>query len=113
MSVNFLETTSMPLPSKENGGEYKDKKLIHICEVCGKREILTPEEGYKRNWDYSPYMYPFKLISPRTCGDCGIEKTVWWEIAAKHKNFEDLTESQKQTIKRIYNEPESIIAENK
>lgn len=21
-----------------------DKKLIHICEVCGKTEILTPEE---------------------------------------------------------------------
>ena len=22
-----------------------DRKLIHICEVCGKTEILTPEEG--------------------------------------------------------------------
>ena len=21
------------------------KKLIHICEVCGKTEILTPEES--------------------------------------------------------------------
>lgn len=23
-----------------------DKKLIHICEVCGKTEILTPEEAF-------------------------------------------------------------------
>ena len=28
-----------------------DKKLIHICEVCGKTEILTPEEAVNEGWD--------------------------------------------------------------
>lgn len=107
-----FKRTSMPLPSKENGGEYKDKKLIHLCEACGKRETLTPEEGFRMGWDYAPYMYPFQVISPRTCGECGIEGTAYWEITENGKNFEDLTERQKQTIIRIYNEPESIITEN-
>ena len=31
-----------------------DKKLIHICEVCGKTEILTPEEAFNEGWDYPP-----------------------------------------------------------
>jgi hypothetical protein len=99
----------MPLPSKDNGGEYKDKKLIHICEICEKHEILTPEEGYKAGWDYSPYMYPFKVISPRTCPNCGIENTVWADIPLRHKSFNELTTKQKEVVKRIYKEPESII----
>ena len=28
-----------------------DKKLIHICEVCGKTETLTPEEAFNEGWD--------------------------------------------------------------
>lgn len=27
-------------------------KLKHICEVCGRAEILTPEEAYRAGWDY-------------------------------------------------------------
>ncbi len=83
---------------------------IHICEVCGKREVLTPQEGYQKGWDYAPYMYPFKVISPRTCNECTIEKTVYWQVAVLHKIFSDLTEEQKETIKRIYIEPDSILA---
>lgn len=33
-----------------------DRKLIHICEVCGKTEILTPEEAFNDGWDYPPRM---------------------------------------------------------
>lgn len=85
-------------------------KRVHsyITEVCGKREILTPEQGYKAGWDYAPYMYPFKVLSPRTCEKCGMEKTAYWAIAAKNKTFDEITVSQKETIKRIYNEPDSI-----
>ena len=36
-----------------------DKKLIHICEVCGKTEILTPEEAFNEGWDYLPRMGGF------------------------------------------------------
>ncbi len=111
MKINFLET-SLPLSSKNNSSEYKDTKLVHICKICGSQEILTPEEGFQRGWDYAPRMYPFKLISPRTCGNCGIEGTVWWEIALNHKLVEELTEEQRKTIVRILNEPESIIAKD-
>ncbi len=109
MGVNFKET-KMPLPKIENCGEYKDRKIIHICEVCRKCEVLTPRAGYEKGWDFSPYMYPFKVVSPRICNECTIEKTVYWQIAVNHKSFSDLTDMQKETIKRIYGEPESILA---
>ena len=32
------------------------KKLMHICEVCGKTEILTSEESFNAGWDYPPRM---------------------------------------------------------
>ena len=76
---------------------------------CIKHFIL--EEGFAEGWDYAPRMYPFKVISPRTCGNCGgIEGTAWYEICVKHKKFDELTEKQKQTVMRICNEPESIMA---
>ena len=46
-----------------------DKKLIHICEVCGKTEILTPKEAFNEGWDYPPRMGGFGIVGPRTCGD--------------------------------------------
>ncbi|WP_353892908.1 hypothetical protein PRVXH_002298 [Proteinivorax hydrogeniformans] len=110
--INFKET-SMPLPNKDNREKFKNQKLRFVCEACGQKMIMTPAEGYKAGWDYPPYMYPFSVISPRTCNKCGIEKTVWWEICMKHKTFEELTDSQKETIERIYREPESIIVKDK
>lgn len=38
-----------------------DRKLIHICEVCGKTEIMTPEAAFNDGWDYPPRMGPFGL----------------------------------------------------
>lgn len=97
------------MPNIENCREYKERKFNHICEVCQKQEILTPREGYENGWDYAPYMFPFGVISPRTCNECSIEKTVYWQIAVNHKAISDLTDTQKETIKRIYNEPDSIL----
>ena len=110
MKVDLVET-KMPLPSKDNDKEYANVKLNHICEVCGVEKWLTPEEGFAEGWDYASRMYPFKVISPRTCGNCGgIEGTAWYEICVKHKRFDELTDKQKQTVMRIYNEPNSIMA---
>ena len=108
MGIEFKET-SLPFPNGNNGNEYKNQKLLHICGVCGRQEIFTPEEGYKAGWDYAPQMYPFKIISPRTCNKCGIENTAWWQICVKKKTFDELSDQQKETVKRIYNEPESIL----
>ena len=49
----------------------EDKYLLrHICEVCGRTEILTPEEAHSQGWDYPPKMGRFRIISPRTCPNC-------------------------------------------
>ena len=85
------------------------KKYIHVCEVCGRRESLTPEEAYEEGWDYPPKMGAFGILSPRTCPFCSIDKTSWWAIAVEHKSKEELTDEQLETIRRVKNEPDSII----
>ena len=88
-----------------------DKKLIHICEVCGKTEILTPEEAFNDGWDYPPRMGGLGIVGPRTCGECPINLTVWWALVSEKKSISELSEKQRETIKRIQGEPESIIPE--
>ena len=90
-------------------GEKMDKKLIHICEVCGKTEIMTPEEAFNGGWDYPPRMGGFGIVGPRTCGDCPINLTVWWALVSEKKSVSELSQQQRETIKRIQGEPESII----
>jgi len=92
----------------EKNYEEGDIVLRHICENCGKEQLLTSEEGYKQGWDYPPKMGAFKIISPRTCGDCGINTTLWWEITCNKTLPDQLSERHKQTLKRILTEPESI-----
>ncbi|WP_346835900.1 hypothetical protein [Paenibacillus polymyxa] len=86
--------------------------LRHICEVCGKEEILTPEQAHAQGWDYPPQMGQFKVLSPRTCGSCTINRTLWWAINVEGKQTDSLTENQIQTLKRISQEPESILVTN-
>ena len=85
-----------------------DLKLLHICENCGKQEILTSEEGYDRGWDYPPRMGEFKIVSPRTCGNCVIDTTLWWELVCKKTPLQQLSAKHLETLNRILNEPESI-----
>ena len=87
-------------------------KLIHICEVCGKTEIMTPDEAFENGWDYPPRMGAFGVVSPRTCGDCAINLTAWWSLACEKKSINELSEMQKETIKRIQQEPGSIISKD-
>ena len=87
----------------------EEQPLRHICEVCGKDELLTPQESFEAGWDYPPRMGQFGVISPRTCGDCPIDATVWWAAAVEHRAAEELTEAQIRTIARIQSEPESIL----
>ena len=89
----------------------KETKLLHVCEVCGKTEILTPQEAYEAGWDYPPIMGQFGVVSPRKCPDCGIEGTVWAELTLRNKKPEELSKVQLQTLMRILDEPESILIE--
>lgn len=86
--------------------------LLHICEVCLKEEVLTPEEAYEQGWDYPPKMYAYRLVSPRTCGSCGIYGSLWWALTVEGKQIADLSERQLQTLHRILNEPHSIMISN-
>lgn len=84
-------------------------RLKYICETCGKIEIYDDEEkAFVNGWDYPPKMYKFKVISPRTCGNCLIHTTLWWKLVAENTPVEELDERHKQTLKRILTEPESI-----
>ncbi|AWT25198.1 hypothetical protein Csp1_03740 [Corynebacterium provencense] len=91
--------------------DYPDPRMIpddvpfeHVCEVCGKTESLTSTEAYAAGWDYPPQMYQWGVVSPRTCGRCGMDATVWWALMADRKQLEDLTPEQLATVDRIRNE---------
>lgn len=85
-------------------------KYNHVCEVCGHTEVLTPEEAFSKGWDYPPQMGVFGVISARTCGNCLMDKTLWWKFTMGEVNdVSDLTESELVTLNRILGEPGSII----
>ena len=84
------------------------EKFLHVCEVCGKSEILSPQEAFDAGWDYPPRMGSFGVLSPRTCGNCAMTDTLYWKLTTGEKSGEDLTENQLETIHRIMGEPESL-----
>ena len=51
------------------------EKIKYVCEVCGKTEIMTPEEAYQEGWDYPPFMGSYGVVSARTCPRCPMMKT--------------------------------------
>ena len=85
------------------------QKYKHICEVCGRSEILTPEEAFQAGWDYPPRMGFFGVLSPRTCPDCFLMDTVWAALVLKGMGPDDLTDAQRETLLRIVNEPDSVM----
>ena len=112
--------------SKEDKAKQKKRELLdsmntrpfwHYCEVCGKKEYLTAQEAYDTGWDYPPNFGKFGLLSQRKCGDCTIDKTLWWKVTTTQKLpivFEgSLTESELITWNRIKGEPESLLEEEK
>lgn len=87
-------------------------KLRHICEVCGREEVLTPEEAFEAGWDYPPKMGTFSIVSQRTCPNCPMFETVWWKIVVEHADPNSLSAEKKAVLERILHEPESILVEN-
>lgn len=84
-------------------------ELLHVCEVCGTSEVLDSDDAFNAGWDYPPRMGAFGVVSPRTCGRCGMDETLWWAVMMDNLSFEDLNDKQKATLERIANEPESIL----
>jgi len=89
--------------------ETKRIRFWHYCEVCGKKELLTADEAFEQGWDYPPGIYSFRLLTPRKCGDCPITETLSIKLITGQKKLSELTDSERETLKRIQNEPESLI----
>jgi len=86
----------------------EDIKFEHICEVCGLTDNLLTEEAFNAGWDYPPLMGVWGVVSPRTCGDCGVESTLWWALTVDKKAVESLSEVQASALKRILDEPDFV-----
>lgn len=70
------------------------------CEACGRVDELTEEAAFEAGWDYPPFIGQWGTVSPRTCGDCGVDRTAWWAlVTGKH-----LTDHQLRTVERITQE---------
>ncbi len=95
----------------DKGIEMKnEQKLIHVCEVCGKTKVMTPEQAFQEGWDYPPMMGAFGVVSPRTCGDCSMDETLWMALqSGKIKSVDDMNSDQRKVLERIMNEPASIL----
>lgn len=93
----------------------KTRPFWHYCEVCKKKEFITAEEAYNDGWDYPPEMGSFGVISPRACGSCLLTDTLYWKIQAQQSIplviEANLTDDEKITLKRIQNEPESLLVD--
>lgn len=84
-------------------------KYRHICESCGKEEVLTSDQGFEKGWDYPPRMGAFGVISPRTCGSCPITTTLWWRLQSE--GLTELSKRDADIAERIRLEPASIVVE--
>ena len=88
------------------------KKLQYICEVCGRREILTQDEARNSGWDYPPFIGFFGVLSPRTCPQCPISKTLWFRVTYGMVDVDALSERDIDTLRRIEGEPYNMFLEN-
>lgn len=86
--------------------EMEHIRFWHYCEVCGKKELLTADEAFEQAWDYPPKMGQFRIVSPRTCGNCCMFGTLYLKLISGDFN---LSADEKETWERINNEPESLL----
>lgn len=102
---------------KELLDSMKTRPFWHYCEVCGKKEYVTAQEAFDNGWDYPPNIGQFGLLSPRTCGDCRMQDTLWWHVNNDMKVplpivMEGMLKDEERiTWRRIKAEPESLLEE--
>lgn len=89
---------------------FGNRPFLHICECCGKREILTAKEAFDQGWDYPGEggLFPesaFGIVGPRTCGECPITETLWFSLVTKKSKVDELSDRHRETLRRIQQEP--------
>lgn len=94
LSMSYLESS-----------EYiRGEPFTHWCEACNREELLTSNEAFEAGWDFPPRMGTWGVISPRTCPNCGIEKTAWWAMAIEKRGIDEMTPHERMAIDRILEE---------
>ena len=100
---------------KELLESMKIRPFWHYCEVCGKKEFITDEDAFNSGWDYPPKMGFFRMLGPRTCGNCQMKDTLYWKIQTSGKLpiviEGNLSDEELITWRRIKGEPESLLEE--
>ena len=98
-------------------GKYPDYRWIgpepervwHLCEQCGRRELLTPQEAYDAGWDYPPRMGMFGIVGQRNCPRCLLHKSLWGRLVLeKSADLHHLCPHDLDALGRILMEPESL-----
>jgi len=92
-----------------DSGEATEHPVLIWCEVCGREDWTTPATAFANGWDFAGPggLYPLGVVSPRTCGGCTIDKTVWWRLTIERVPPADLTPREQAVIRRILNERSS------
>ena len=72
-----------------------------VCEVCGLDLLLTDRIAFESGWDYPPFLGAWGIVSPRTCGNCGIEGTAWYALAVLGQNVKTVSDKHYATLERI------------
>lgn len=94
------------------------ERYWHICNGCGKREVLSSKEAFDQGWDFpgpegiykEMPNYGFGKIAPRTCGSCSIlMDKLYWGLISKKELTEEVIMDKKEMIERIQNEPWSLL----
>lgn len=93
-------------------------RFLHVCDGCGKREILSSREAFEQGWDYpgpdgiykNKPGYGFGVLAPRTCGQCTIDKSLYWKLIVDKDALSYMKQEEiAKALERIRNEPMSLI----
>lgn len=92
---------------------FGKQPFLHICEKCGKIDILDSKTAFDQGWDYPGIngILPesqFGVIGPRTCGNCSIDDTLWWALEVEKRSVDELTDKQLKTFLVILGEPDVL-----
>lgn len=95
------------------------ERYLHVCDHCGKREILSSKEAFDQGWDYpgpdgiykDAPNFGFGMLLPRTCGNCSIADSFCWKVVNGGEGKKDTETDQafKEMLERVKNEPWSLV----
>lgn len=74
----MIHTDDVPMPDFQNLDDTE--VTTYLCESCGITAELTQQAAFNEGWDYPPIMFPWNVLQPHTCGECGIDTTLWWQV---------------------------------